>query len=82
VFLQERIAWLQVQGATDLRVNQQQVGIRGTRVWVNRPDLRYTLSGQRFYEEFEMGSLQDALLLGPRILANHPSGIFNPSWVP
>lgn len=40
--------------------------------------LQYTLNGQRFYEEFETSSLQDAMLHGPRIVANDPSGIFIP----
>lgn len=39
-FVQDRIAGLQEQGATDLRVNQQQVNITGTRVGINRPDLQ------------------------------------------
>jgi hypothetical protein len=80
-FLQGRIGDLQEQGATDFRVNQQQVDINGDRVGINRPDLQYTLNGQRFYEEFETGSLEAALEHGPRILANDPSGQFVPWFV-
>jgi RHS repeat-associated protein len=81
-FLQGRIGDLQEQGATDFRVNQQQVDINGERVGINRPDLQYTLNGQRFYEEFETGSLEAALEHGPRILANDAFGEFVPWFVP
>lgn len=76
-FVQSRIASLQGEGATAFRVNQQQINVNGVRVGINRPDLQYTLNGQRFYEEF------DTLLStrGPghasRIGANDPFGIIN-----
>ena len=41
-FVQDRIKDLQGLRATDIRVNQQQVDINGTRVGINRPDLQYT----------------------------------------
>jgi RHS repeat-associated protein len=68
--------------AGDIRVNQQQVDINGLRVGINRPDLQYTLNGQRFYVEYETQSYEDALLHGPRIMANDPLGGFIPRWVP
>jgi len=41
------------RGATDIRVNQQQVNAAGQRVGTNRPDLQYTLNGKRHYVEYE-----------------------------
>ena len=81
-FLQNRIAGLQRLRATDIRVNQQQVDINGVRIGINRPDLQYTLAGQRFYEEFDTQSLAAAQAHGPRILANDPRGRFIPWFVP
>jgi RHS repeat-associated protein len=81
-FLPGRIGSLQGQGAIDMRVNQQQVDINGIRVGINRPDLQYTLNGQRFYEEFETNSIGDAWLHMPRIMANDPTGSFVPWYVP
>lgn len=81
-FLQSQIAQLQEEGATAFRVNQQQVDINGVRTGINRPDLQYTLNGQRFYEEFETRSLDDAWAHMPRIIANDPSGQFIPWFVP
>jgi RHS repeat-associated protein len=81
-YLQSKIEELRLQGATDFRVNQQQVDINGVRVGINRPDLQYTLNGQRYYEEYETSSLAAAEEHGPRILANDPSGIFGPYLEP
>ncbi len=81
-FVQSRIRLLRAEGATDFRVNQQQVNINGVRVGANRPDLQYTLDGQRFYEEFETRSFADAWGHAPRILANDPAGQFAPWMVP
>lgn len=74
-FVQNRIGGLQEQGATDFRVNQQQVDINGTRVGVNRPDLQYTLNGQRYYEEFDTSLSTRGPGHGTRIQANDPLGI-------
>jgi len=81
-WLQTRIAYLRQAGAFDFRVNQQQVNFAGIRVGINRPDLQYSLNGVRWYEEFETSSLQDAEAHGPRIMANDPSGMFLPWYVP
>jgi RHS repeat-associated protein len=41
-------------GATDIRVNQQQVDANGNRVGINRPDLQYTdAAGKRHYVEYD-----------------------------
>jgi hypothetical protein len=76
LFVQNRIGDLIQQGATDIRVNQQQVNINGIRVGVNRPDLQYTLNNVRAYEEFETQSWADVLAHQPRITANDPLGQF------
>lgn len=75
--VQSRIAALQQQGATDFRVNQQQVNAAGTRVGVNRPDLQYARGGQRYYEEFDVPNSTRGPDHRDRILANDPSGIVN-----
>ena len=81
-FVQNRISDLVTQGATDMRVNQQQVDITGTRVGINRPDLQYTLNGQRFYEEFDVPSSTRGLDHQSRIMANDPNGIVRLFTVP
>jgi len=74
-FVQSRIGSLQEQGATDLRVNQQQVDINGSRVGINRPDLQYTLNGQRYYDEFDTSVSGRGAGHAGRIGANDPFGI-------
>ncbi|HEY0453910.1 hypothetical protein [Actinophytocola sp.] len=64
------------RGATDVRVNQQQVNAIGQRVGINRPDLQYTLNGQRYYVEYEGLANPRGLLHEARILANDPGAIF------
>jgi len=81
-FVQSRIRLLKANGASDFRVNQQQVDINGRRVGINRPDLQYTVDGERFYEEFETSSLENALAHEPRIMANDPLGQFEPFLIP
>ena len=78
-FVQGRIADLQEQGATDFRVNQQQVDINGDRVGINRPDLQYSMDGQRFYEEFDTSSSDRGPIHAGRIGANDPFGIIGSS---
>lgn len=79
-FVQDRIKDLQGLRATDIRVNQQQVDINGTRVGINRPDLQYTLNGQRVYEEFDTSRSARGPAHETRIRANDPCsrvGLFN-----
>jgi RHS repeat-associated protein len=80
--LQQRIVNLQNAGATDLRVNQQQVNLLGERVGVNRPDLQYTQAGRRVYEEFDVPPPVRAADHEARIRANDPSGVVNLFTVP
>jgi RHS repeat-associated protein len=72
--LQARIRQLRRDGATDFRVNQQQVDINGRRVGVNRPDLQYTMNGRRHYEEFDIPSSNRGPAHESRILSNDPTG--------
>lgn len=75
--LQGEIQGVQRLGATDIRVNQQQVNLAGQRVGINRPDLQYTLRGQRLYEEFDTELSDRAAAHAERILANDPLGVVN-----
>jgi YD repeat-containing protein len=62
-------------GATDLRVNQQQVDARGNRVGINRPDLQYTdANGNRVYVEYDRASSDRGPKHETRITTNDPSG--------
>ena len=67
--------------ASDIRVNQHQVNALGQRVGINRPDLQYTLNGQRNYVEFE-GLANPRGAHQARILANDPLGGFGLEIVP
>ncbi|TIC79606.1 hypothetical protein E8D34_20200 [Nocardioides sp. GY 10113] len=64
------------RGATGIRVNQQQVNALGQRVGINRPDLQYTLNGQRYYVEYEGLANPRGALHEARILANDPGANF------
>jgi len=74
-FVTDRATALQEQQAIDVRVNQQQVNVNGTRVGVNRPDLQYTLGDQRHYEEFDVPSSTRGPAHAVRIQANDPAGV-------
>lgn len=72
-------------GATDFRVNQQQVNAAGQRVGVNRPDLQFTLpDGRRVYIEYDnmtpgtWPNTPRGRAHGDRILSNDPNGLFLP----
>ena len=62
------------QGATDIRVNQQQVNANGVRVGTNRPDVQYTLNGNRVYHEYDTPSSGRGPGHQARILSNDPGG--------
>jgi hypothetical protein len=64
------------RGATGIRVNQQQVNALGQRVGINRPDLQYTLNGQRYYVEYEGLANPRGALHEARTLANDPGANF------
>ncbi|MEU4602974.1 RHS repeat-associated core domain-containing protein [Kribbella sp. NPDC023972] len=71
--LQNDIQALRARGATDFRVNQQQVNINGERVGVNRPDLQYTLNGRRHYAEYDTPASNRGGPHKARIIANDPT---------
>lgn len=79
--LQEDIAGLP-RNATDIRVNQQQVNAQGQRVGINRPDLQYTVNGQRYHVEYEGLSNPRGAMHQARILANDPGAIFTLRLIP
>jgi hypothetical protein len=69
-------------GATDIRVNQQQVNALGQRVGINRPDLQFTRpDGVRVYVEYDntTPSTFPNTPRGPahatRTMANDPRGV-------
>lgn len=72
---QERVRYLDRLGAEDIRVNQQQINAAGQRVGINRPDIQYTLGGQRFYEEIDTTISRRGIRHANRTLANDPTGI-------
>jgi RHS repeat-associated protein len=80
--VQTQIANVRGQGATDIRVNQQQVNVNRVRVGINRPDLQYTLNGVRYYEEYDIPSSTRGVPHRDRILANDPAGIVDLFTVP
>lgn len=53
--------WAESLGAQDIRINQAQVNAGGWKVSNLRPDLQFTLNGQRHYVEFDtVSSLRGA----------------------
>jgi len=51
------------------------VDVNDVRVGINRPDLQYTLNGQRFYEEFDTSLSSRGRVHAARLKANDPFGI-------
>ncbi len=70
------------RGATDIRVNQEQVDASGKRVGINRPDLQYTIGTQRYYVEYEHPNNPRGADHVKRILANDPTAIIVVKLVP
>jgi hypothetical protein len=63
------------QGATDIRVNQQQVNANQVHVGRNRPDVQFTYGGKRYYVEYDTSMSTRGAGHRDRILANDPDGI-------
>ena len=72
--VQDMAKELKAKGATDIRIDQQQVNAEGKHVGVNRPDLQYTLDGKRHYVEWDTKSSSRGELHEYRTLANDPKG--------
>jgi len=69
------------EGATDIRVNQEQTSAQGVRVGQNRPDLQYTdRNGIRHYIEYDQDPVNGAAH-AQRIRANDPAGVVTPKTV-
>ena len=52
--MQADIQYLQDIGATNIRVNQQQITVRnGQRVGANRPDLQFDSNARRYHVEYD-----------------------------
>jgi len=48
------VQYLERIGATNIRVNQQQLKLGGRpRVGINRPDLQFDYNGRRYYVEYD-----------------------------
>ena len=72
---QRDIAAAELEGATNVRVNQQQVNAGGERLGVNRPDVQYTdAAGRRIYVEYDIAPAERAVPHALRLLANDSAG--------
>lgn len=71
--VQEKVAELKEQGATDIRIDQQQVNVKGEHVGINRPDLQYTKNGKRYYVEWDTSKSGRGPGHESRIRANDPN---------
>jgi RHS repeat-associated protein len=81
--LDKDLADAKANGATDIRVNQQQVNGAGERVGINMPDLQYTdKEGVRQYIEYERSVDGRGAAHEERILANDPAGVVTIKIVP
>lgn len=70
-------------GASDIRLNQQQINAGKTRVGVNRPDLQYTnAGGQRVYIEYEGPANPRGAAHTTRIAANDPGAAVTVKTIP
>lgn len=73
--LSRDIEQARAEGATAIRVNQEQVNAEGVRVGQNRPDLQYTDSdGIRHYIEYDQDPSSGAAH-AQRLQANDPTGV-------
>ncbi|PTL79592.1 hypothetical protein DAT35_32800 [Vitiosangium sp. GDMCC 1.1324] len=71
--VQEDIKYLESIGATNIRVNQQQITVRnGQRVGTNRPDLQFDYNGRRYHVEYDTPTSGRGLGHQSRTTANDP----------
>jgi RHS repeat-associated protein len=81
VALDRDIAQARQEGATDIRVNQEQINSQGVRVGQNRPDLQYTdRNGIRHYVEYDQDPSNGAAH-AQRLRANDPTGVITTKTV-
>ncbi|MEO8007318.1 MAG: hypothetical protein ABI728_02200, partial [Betaproteobacteria bacterium] len=69
------ITRLRELGATDIRVDQIQVNAMRRVVGINRPDLQFTLNGERFYMEWDTPSSTRGRPHARRTWANDPRAV-------
>jgi len=74
--LQADIEFLQRLGAFDIRVNQQQVALCGSRVGICRPDLQASLARLRILIEYDRPPATRAIPHAERGLANDPMAVY------
>lgn len=71
--LQVDIHYVRTMGATNIRVNQQQVMVRDSqRVGVNRPDLQFDHGGRRYHVEYDSPTSRRGPGHQSRITSNDP----------
>ncbi len=71
--LQRDIAYLREIGATNIRVNQQQLTFKnGQRVGINRPDLQFDLDTRRYYLEYDSPTSGRGPAHQSRLTSNDP----------
>ena len=71
--LQADIQYLDLIGAKNIRVNQQQVTVRnGQRVGTNRPDLQFDYQGRRYHVEYDTPASGRGPVHQARTTANDP----------
>jgi hypothetical protein len=71
--LQADIQYLEVMGAKNLRVNQQQLKLEnGQRVGINRPDLQFDYNGRRYHVEYDTPGSGRSSGHQSRITSNDP----------
>jgi hypothetical protein len=74
--MQADVAYLKSIGATDIRVNQQQVDILVCRVGICRPDVQATLpNGRRILIEYDTSASNRGAGHANRALNNDPNTI-------
>ena len=71
--IQADIQYLQDVGATNIRVNQQQITLRNSqRVGINRPDLQFDYNGRRYHVEYDTSTSGRGPGHQSRITSNDP----------
>jgi hypothetical protein len=71
---QADLQYIRTMGATNIRVNQQQIMARDTqRVGINRPDLQFDYQGRRYHVEYDSPSSDRGAGHQSRITSNDPA---------
>jgi hypothetical protein len=74
--MQADVQALKDAGATEIRINQQQIGVTECRVGVCRPDVQATLpSGRRVIIEYDTSTSTRGAGHATRALSNDPTAV-------